>query len=176
MTGKPGRVPKNKGKGKAATFLIALMGHKGDDCITWPFAKDSRIGRGMLGYNGKHYWAHRLMCELAHGPAPTDRPQTAHSCGNGHKGCVNPNHLSWKTAKENGQDRVAHGTQHHAGWGKNGRLGPIKTAELKSRQGKQTAVATAKEFGVSLTLVQYYWGGRNRWPSHARKNASNAHS
>lgn len=66
-----------------------------DYCLIWPFAREGRVGRGMLGHNGKSAWAHRLMCEMVRGPAPIDKPQAAHSCGNGDQGCVNPRHLSW---------------------------------------------------------------------------------
>jgi hypothetical protein len=48
------------------------------------------------------------MCELAYGPPP-DKYVAAHSCNNGHLGCVNPNHLSWKTKSEDMKDRLKTG-------------------------------------------------------------------
>lgn len=109
------------------------------------------------------------MCELAHGPAPSGKHQAAHNCGKGHEGCVNPRHLEWKTNKENSIDKIRHGTTNNAWWGNAGKLTPEQLGLLKSRRGQQTQVATAKEFGVSLSLVQYHWGGKERWPSHKRK-------
>lgn len=59
--------------------------------------------------NGQSQNVHRLVCETEHGPAPFGY-EAAHSCGNGHLGCVNRNHLSWKTRAGNAADMVAHGT------------------------------------------------------------------
>lgn len=52
------------------------------------------------------------MCQKAHGDPPSPKHDAAHSCGRGHEGCVNPNHLSWKTKKQNQADRITHGTSH----------------------------------------------------------------
>src|SRR5436309_2180466 len=109
MGGTSGKTAYNRGKGAAIAFLRALLSHQGDGCVTWPFSR-LQNGHGTLGYLGKVYRAHQLMCELAHGPRPTLGHQSAHSCGKGHEGCVNPRHLSWKTASENQQDRKLHGT------------------------------------------------------------------
>lgn len=61
-----GHHPPTKGKGKAFRWLQEHVNHQGDACLIWPFGVDRRVNRGMLGHNGKRYWAHRLMCELAH--------------------------------------------------------------------------------------------------------------
>jgi hypothetical protein len=95
----------NKGRGRAIAFLRGLIGHHGEECVIWPMARDASNGYCHMGWNGKRYWAHRLMCELAHGPAPSDKHEAAHSCGKGHEGCVNPRHLEWKTRAENQADR-----------------------------------------------------------------------
>jgi hypothetical protein len=76
----------------------------------------------MLGYLGDTLYAHRLMCQLAHGDPPTPDHIAAHSCGRGHEGCVNPNHLSWKTYSENELDKRVHGTTRNPWWGKKGKL------------------------------------------------------
>ena len=99
----------NKGKGKTFAWLIARVDYQGDDCLPWPFCRDGRVGRGRMGHEGKRPWAHRLMCELAHGPPPTPKHQAAHECGKGHYGCVNPRHLAWKTNSENQLDRRKNG-------------------------------------------------------------------
>jgi hypothetical protein len=92
------------GHGKGIAFLRAHLGYQGDDCVIWPFAR-IQTGYGQLGYMGKVYKANRLMCILAHGEPPTPKHESAHSCGNGHLGCVNPRHLSWATYQENQQER-----------------------------------------------------------------------
>jgi HNH endonuclease len=58
----------------------------------------------MGGYGLVHFvFAHRLMCELAHGKPPTRKHRAAHSCWVPH--CVNPRHLSWKTNSEIQRER-----------------------------------------------------------------------
>lgn len=52
----------------------------------------------------------RIMCRMAHGQEPSDDHEAAHSCGNGHLGCINPKHLRWATPKENASDKLIHGT------------------------------------------------------------------
>lgn len=157
----------NKGKGKGAKWIFAHINYTGDDCLRWPFSTDKRVGRGTLGYCGKLYWAHRFMCEQAHGSAPEDKPQAAHNCGNGHLGCVNPRHLEWKNNQKNSEDRSLHGR----GGGRAGKreLLPREIELIKSFRGKMPQTAIAKLFNVSLSCVQYHLHGKERWPSHATR-------
>lgn len=85
-----------RGEGKTIKWLRAHTDYSHDWCLIWPFVSKLH-GYGQFGYLGKNYYAHRFMCELAHGPAPSPLHEAAHSCGRGHEGCVNPQHLSWKT-------------------------------------------------------------------------------
>ncbi len=101
--------PLHTERGKPQEWLDAHAGYEGDDCLPWPFGGRDN-GYGTMIYDGDHCSAHRKMCELRHGPAPTPRHEAAHSCGKGHEGCVNPNHLSWKTPSENNLDKLLHGT------------------------------------------------------------------
>jgi len=132
------------------------MGHHGDACLPWPFSKDGRVGRGGLTYRGKSYWAHRLMCELAHGAPPTPKHQAAHNCGKGHYGCVNPKHLEWKTNSQNQIDRAKNGNALRNSHGPRGGLTSEQKAEIISLKGKMTQTAIATKFGVSLGCVQYW--------------------
>lgn len=84
----------------------------GDECIKWPF-EIGRYGYGTIKHCGKRRVASRVMCEEAHGPAPDPSMDSAHSCGNGHQGCMNPKHLSWKTRVGNVADAINHGTWNH---------------------------------------------------------------
>lgn len=111
----------NKGKGKALAWLLAHVGYQGDDCLPWPFSSCWN-GYGSVSINGKIRKAHRAMCELAHGEPPTPRHLAAHSCNNGHLGCVNQRHLSWKTPRENMLDRQAAGTLTKKRWTNKGRV------------------------------------------------------
>lgn len=97
------------GKGEARTFLLSVAQSQQTDCVFWPFHKN-HVGHGRVRWNGKPTAAHRVVCELSHGAAPIDQPHVAHSCGNGHLGCVNPMHLRWASPKENAADKIVHGT------------------------------------------------------------------
>lgn len=159
----------NRGKGKGSAWVAANVGYTGDDCLPWPFSRNN-YGYGQMGHEGKQVKAHRLMCELAHGPAPADKPQTAHNCGNGHLGCVNPRHLEWKTNQENCQDKSMHGrAQGRAG---KKELLPAQIAEIKSLKGTMAQTKIAARFGVSLSCVQYHLHGKERWPSHAKNSVT----
>lgn len=81
--------------------------YTGDDCLEWPFAR-LKNGYTSFKYNGD-VMAHRVICKMAHGYPKGEMNVVAHSCGNGHLGCVNPRHLRWATQKENMQEMVMHG-------------------------------------------------------------------
>lgn len=83
--------------------------YRKDDCLVWPYARNS-AGYGHLIVNGRDTLVHRIACEAKHGPAPTPKHHAAHSCGKGHEGCCNPQHLRWATPRENLSDKNVHGT------------------------------------------------------------------
>jgi hypothetical protein len=83
--------------------------YQGDDCLKWPFSVGDN-GRGTVAIDGVNISAPRAMCMLAHGEPPTPEHETAHNCGKGHEGCINPRHLRWDTAAGNHADKVLHGT------------------------------------------------------------------
>jgi hypothetical protein len=145
-----------KGRGKAFQWLSDHVAHQGDACLPWPFSKDNRIGRGTLGYKGKIYWAHRLMCEMAHGAPPTPKHQAAHNCGKGHYGCVNPRHLEWKTNSQNQLDRAKNGNALRNPYGNKGGLTEAQQIEIVLLKGTMPQTAIAAKFGVSLGCVQYW--------------------
>lgn len=95
--------------GEPLKWLYANLQHEGDDCLIWPFGRTS-YGYGKLVFNGKDGYAHEAMLELTSGPRPHPKSHARHLCNRGQEGCVNPRHMVWGTPKENGQDRVAHGT------------------------------------------------------------------
>lgn len=96
--------------GAPENFIRSHVSHVGDECLLWPYGKNDK-GYGLAAIDGKQQAASRWMCTLAHGDPPTDKHEAAHSCGNGHLGCINPNHLSWKTHAQNMADRKVHGTE-----------------------------------------------------------------
>ena len=95
--------------GAAAQFIRDVaVPFTGDACLPWPFAASRGVGRVKVC--GKAQIAHRVVCKAAHGEPPTPAHAAAHSCGNGHTGCVNPRHLRWATHTENEADKLLHGT------------------------------------------------------------------
>ena len=156
----------NKGKGKAVRWLRDHVSYDGNDCLIWPFSISR--GYGMFGYLGEILCAHRFMCELVHGPAPTPKHETAHSCGNGHKACVHPKHVSWKLPVDNAADRKAHGT---SGWpssrgGKRYKLTAEQVAEIRAMRGKATSDELGQTYGVAQTTIVEIWNGRT-WKQQA---------
>ena len=83
-------------------WLLAHVSYTGFSCLTWPFGIHP-----IKGYPTQIWVAKdrqrptRIMCELAHGPAPTPEHHAAHSCHNGRMGCIHPQHLHWATNAEN---------------------------------------------------------------------------
>jgi hypothetical protein len=140
-------------------FLKAHANYQGDDCLIWHLFRDhngyGRVGipKGFKGSTRTRVrWAHRIICEIAHGPPPSDTHEASHSCGRGKHGCINPRHLSWKTPSENQRERRKHGT-HGKGVGlPRWRLTPEQVSQIRA-------------FGPHLTQVE----NRNRHskaPSH----------
>jgi hypothetical protein len=146
--------PPNKGRGKCVTFLREAFARDDADCIIWPFSTNG-LGYGVFGYLGKNLYAHRFSCELKRGPAPTDGHQAAHSCGNGHNGCINPNHLSWKTNSENQLDRRVHGTQRVRD-GIRQKLTREQVAQVRALKGKLSLFEIAEKFGVKRGCIEYW--------------------
>jgi len=146
------------GGGAGYKFLADHLNYQGDDCVYWPFCLEGRVGRGMVGYLGKRYWAHRLMCEMAHGPAPVDKPQAAHSCGYGNEGCINPRHLYWANNSQNQLQRYAQGRGNPNARGPSGMFTKSQIAEMRGlyATGDYTQMQLVERFGCSLGTIQYY--------------------
>lgn len=96
--------------GTCLRWLKDHLEHVGDECLIWPFSRKIDSGYAQMTHKGRNVGAHRVMCELRHGPPPIESPEAAHSCGRGHDGCVHPGHLRWSTRSENMLDKREHGT------------------------------------------------------------------
>jgi hypothetical protein len=95
--------------GERIKFLLSIKDTLQDDCINWPFS-DNGSGYGTIIVDGKKWYAHRYLLFLTNFKEGYENLDVRHSCGMGHKGCVNPNHLFWGTRKENFEDKKKHGT------------------------------------------------------------------
>lgn len=152
MTFERGQRPPNRGRGKGIMFLRAHVDHQGDDCLLWPWSAPN--GYGEMGYCGRLYYAHRLMCEMVHGEAPAGKIEAAHNCGNGL--CVNPKHLEWKTPSENQCDRAAHGTK---STGSAGKITPAQADEIRALRGTKTQRQIAAMYGITRSNVSNIQNG-----------------
>jgi hypothetical protein len=142
-----------KGSGIGIAFLKMMVTYEGQSCVTWPFFRNWD-GYPVVSIERKTRKAARVMCEIAHGPPPTPEHEAAHSCGNGNKGCVNPNHLSWKTPSENGQDRTLHGTGLTNKAGCRSPLSPETFAEIKAAIGSAPVLHLARRFNTSRRTIE----------------------
>jgi len=142
-----------KGQGEGLAWIKAHVAYQGDDCLMWPLSRGR--GYGHVSVNGRVLKASRVMCELVNGPPPTPDHEAAHSCGNGHEGCVTPKHLSWKTRAGNQRDRRAHGTQAAILPGATTRkLTAENVAEIRSLAGLLTNTELAARFGVTRSTIR----------------------
>jgi hypothetical protein len=100
-----------KGRGVVLNYLKSLIGVDTKECVFWPWKESlSESGRAVVRFQSQNMSASRAVCILAHGPSDGVRTHAAHSCGNGHLSCINPNHLRWATPTENTEDAKLHGT------------------------------------------------------------------
>jgi hypothetical protein len=146
---------------KPYNFLLEAAKSDTDDCVLYPYSKTDK-GYGTARQNGNRYSAHRLVCELVHGEAPTGA-FALHSCGNGQKGCVNPKHLRWGSAQDNADDREAMGNTSRGS--KNGfaKLDEEKVVEIRAlRRAGLTLAEAGRPFGVSKHTVSLIMNG-TRW-------------
>lgn len=138
--------------GEPLAWLHDMLGKAHDGCVIWPYGKHQK-GYGAVKEDGVQHLVHRWVCERVHGPPPTHDHEAAHSCGNGHLGCVAPDHLRWATHKENMADSIALG---RTGRGKPGtarKLTADDVREVRRLRGQLSQRQIAKRFGVSQGIV-----------------------
>lgn len=142
-------MPRKKGSGKALSFLLSLLGTTEQKCIDWPFS----CGPG--GYPnlsiGRTVAAHRYICRLAHGEPPSSTHHAAHTCNR--RKCVNPNHVVWKTPKENLDDRKGNGTHPSGERHPLAVLTSAQVREIRLTYQKGKGREMAKKYGVSHSTL-----------------------
>lgn len=148
------------GKGEAVDWLRSHVFHGGDECLTWPFSSKNTQGYGVTSFEGRMQNASAVMCHLAHGEKPTQGHEAAHSCGNGHLGCVNPRHLRWATRSENHADKHGHGTMPKGQSHPFAKLTDAQVAEIRKSTDGMTAIAA--KFGISRGYVWELQKGKKR--------------
>lgn len=138
--------------GLATKFVDEAVTFSGDECLMWPFGRTS-AGYGNLTVSGKKQSAHRVICERVNGPAPSPSHEAAHTCGNGHLGCVSPAHLKWKSRKENAQDTIVHGTSLRGNKRDNTKLDPEKVKAIRFANNSASQREVAELFGIDQSHV-----------------------
>ncbi len=139
-------------RGDIKKFYNKCISYDGDDCLIWPY-KCYKSGYAKLNQKGKSSQVSRAMCTDAHGDPPTPEHESAHSCGKGHLGCINPRHLSWKTPKENQADRRLHGTYlagDRISWS---HLTNEQAKEIRMMKGAIKNKEMAEAYGVSISTI-----------------------
>jgi DNA-binding CsgD family transcriptional regulator len=140
--------------GEPLAFLKFAETFEGDECLIWPYARNS-AGYGHMVICGKNHLVTRMVCEKFNGPPPTEKHEAAHSCGNGHAGCVNGSHLAWKTSVENKADMVSHGTSQRGERQWMAVLTQEKVIEIRKMAGNCSTREIADRFGVSIGVITH---------------------
>lgn len=139
-------------RGEGMSWIHSNLEFDGDECLIWPFAR-SDSGYGVTWENGKIKSVHVKMCELKNGKMPSRRMVAAHSCGKGHDGCVNPNHLRWATYQENIDDKKIHGTYKNGETNPGAKLTNEQAEEIRSLIGKYKQKDIGEMYGISQSCV-----------------------
>jgi len=141
---------------------------KGDSCLVWPFSR-GKDGYGRIKREGRMQKAHRVVCEAAHGIAPTPKHEAAHNCGN--RGCINPHHLRWATPVENAADRLIHGT--HIEGERHGRakITEAEAREILALKDKKVQREIGAQFGLDQRTISAIHR-KKRWAHLGRSVSS----
>lgn len=135
-------------------FDEQVCGYQGDDCLKWPYGGNT-AGYGQISAKGEKRIVSRMACESRHGPPPTKNHEASHICGNGHLGCVNPNHLVWKTPIENQADKLVHGTDSRGQKHGMSKLTNDQAAHIKRLiiASEMSLSQIARDYGVSVCTI-----------------------
>jgi len=147
-------------RGEPLRWLNDHSGYEGDDCLTWPYARN-KGKEGVVTFRGRQISASRAMCIIVHGDPPGRDYDAAHSCGNGHLACVTPKHLRWATRKENLADMESHGTKMKGEKSPIAKLTEADVREIRNLRGRFTLDQLGSAFGVNRATIHLI---------HTRKN------
>lgn len=135
--------------------------HSADTCLPWPYVTNGQ-GYGTLTVDGSRIYAHRYVCELIHGEAPSISHFALHTCGNGHMGCVNPRHLRWGLPIDNVADARAQGTIARGETHGMARLSSQDVSHIRRMRDTHSLAVIAEQFQVSRSLISAIHR-RKRW-------------
>lgn len=146
-------------------FEEVVLSCESDDCLTWPYSK-SQKGYGKMWASCRVVYVHRLACEVVNGAPPTSKHQAAHSCGNGHLGCVNPKHLRWATRAENWADMLIHETHNRGVRNRKTKITHAQARQVLALKGTMSQPKIAEKVGITHAIVSHILHGHSwRWLS-----------
>lgn len=146
-------VPIGGGRPDVRDYLLTIaLPFTGDECLIWPFARSDR-GYAKARYDGE-ISASRALCRLKYGPPLGDANECAHSCNNGHLGCVNPNHLRWTTHQDNMDDRTRAGHVPHGPGHPKMKLTEEQVREIRLLLPTMTNWAISKRYSVQPNTIK----------------------
>lgn len=139
--------------GVGMKFIEAIASdYLGTMCLIWPFGRGND-GYGLVAIGGKKVRVSRIVCEIENGPAPEEKMDAAHSCGNGHFGCIARKHLRWATRIENSADTRAHGTLRLGEAMHSAKLTEKDIVCIREARGRVSVTDLAEKYGVVTTTI-----------------------
>lgn len=117
-------------------------------CWEWQKSK-SGAGYGQIRFRGVPFSAHRMSYVIHKGEIP-DGMYILHSCDN--RSCVNPDHLSVGTCKENLHEMFSKGRHNRWSHGK-GLNSLTEDQVIEIKRSSDTDRITAEKYGVSMVHV-----------------------
>lgn len=168
LCGGPSRPPR---RSRINWLDRVALSHTSDDCLIFPFG-NSAYPKVLTP--GGQIAAHRYVCQKVHGPAPSPKHESAHSCGRGAEGCVSPQHVSWATRAENERDKVRHGTHNRGERNAQAKLTWAEVAEMRRLSGKLSQRKIGKMFGMSVAQTSKILRGES-WRHQPTRSQSMPH-
>lgn len=157
--------------GEPLRFLEDVaLNYASDECLVWPYSRDTN-GYAKVAIDGNMRPVSRVLCERVHGNAPSPEYETAHSCGRGNDGCINPRHLRWATHTENIADKLIHGTWLRGEKIAQSKLTEHDVLEIRSLLARVSQREIAERYGVTQSTVARIqsgeiWGWLNERGKH----------
>lgn len=128
-------------------------------CVLWNGWKD-KDGYGMFNLNRRDIRATHASLFLFRAEAVPNGMQVNHSCDNAE--CVNPDHLTVGTQKQNMIEMVSRGRVFHQGKHFNAKLSLEQAEEIRARRNRgERNIDIAKDFGIAQSTVSAIFKGRN---------------
>jgi len=124
---------------------------KTDSCWLWTGCCNTK-GYGRFRYDGKQYYAHRII--YIHCFGDPGNLEVCHAPGiNCKKNCVNPDHLREDTKKANAKDKILDGTDSRGEKNMNFKLTSEQVLEIRSST--ESNLNLAKKYGVNNSTISF---------------------